>query len=563
MFTAGWGKREILIEPNGLAMFGYGHWTHRAHEKRTPLFARSICIRQDEQDWLIFCCLDLGCVTSAIRLQAIDELKQILGEKFNADQLVLTATHTHSGPGGCAYEVLYNVPTQGFVPEHVDAISRAIVASVTTAITQAKPTQIKATTAQFADEIEVAWNRSISAYNLNTDVKPVTLDETHLALNREMQVLGFYREDKLQAMLSLFGVHATCLGNTLNAHDGDNKGYASADVEERLTKQGILEPVAIFAQASAGDVSPHYHGPKQTKKRKSIKGEKEYLYAKQNGLRQSQLALQSLTQTTTDLSGEVKGCLKYINLSQVLLDAEFAQGQDDIYTSAPCWGASFFAGTPVDGLGAPRPLVFAMTLIADYIKRQRFKKKDPEYLALYRSQGVKNIVLEAQPKLILGQKLNQIPQHIDPLVSEINRQVRNGGIKKSLLVPEILPLQLVQIGQLVLICCPGEITTIACKRLKQTVQQYLNDDSLIIWLVSYCNDYMGYITTYEEYQKQNYEGGHTLYGQWTLGALQTEFKQLAQQFKHEKNQSKKHSAKQLEPTIPPMEELAKRTYHLK
>ena len=43
-----------------------------------------------------------------------------------------------------------------------------------------------------------------------------------------MQLFGFYREQKLQSFISLFGVHATCLGNSLKAYDGDNKGYAAA-----------------------------------------------------------------------------------------------------------------------------------------------------------------------------------------------------------------------------------------------------------------------------------------------------------------------------------------------
>ena len=560
MFTAGWGKREILIQPNGLAMFGYGSWTHRAEQKRTALFARSLCVKQHKKPWLIFCCLDLGCITSAIRLSAVTALEQQLGTDFNSDQLLLTATHTHSGPGGCAYEVLYNIPTQGFIPEHVEAITRAIVASITAAITQAKPTTIQASTTFFSEDIDVAWNRSILAYNLNPDVNQIANDQTHLALDREMQVLGFYREQKLHAVLSLFGVHGTCLGNTLNAHDGDNKGYAALDVEERLIKQGVTEPVAIFAQASAGDVSPHYHGPGQSKKRKQIKGEKEYVYAKQNGLRQSQLLLQSLNQPQIELLGEIKANFNYFDFSGILVDAEFAHGRDHAYTSAPCWGAPFFAGTPVDGLGAAKPIVFAMSLIADYIKHRRLKQKNTQYLALYQSQGVKKIVLEARPQLILGRKLHQIPQHLDPLVSEINRQVRNGGVKDSLLAPEVLPLQLLQIGQLVLVCCPGEITTVAAKRLKETVQQYLNDQEKMVWLVSYCNDYMGYITTYEEYQQQNYEGGHTLYGQWTLAAMQTKFKQLTQQLVQGETQLNPIG---LQPTLPPASELAKRTYTLK
>ena len=80
---------------------------------------------------------------------------------------------------------------------------------------------------RFAEETPVAWNRSLTAYNRNPDVSRRTLEQAHLALDRDMQLLGFYREGNLQAVFSLFGVHATCLSSRLSAHDGDNKGYAA------------------------------------------------------------------------------------------------------------------------------------------------------------------------------------------------------------------------------------------------------------------------------------------------------------------------------------------------
>ena len=44
----------------------------------------------------------------------------------------------------------------------------------------------------------------------------------------------------------------------------------------------------------------------------------------------------------------------------------------------------------------------------------------------------------------------------------------------------------------------------------------------------YADAYAGYITTFEEYQLQNYEGASTHFGPHTLGAFQTEYKRLAQ-----------------------------------
>ena len=48
-----------------------------------------------------------------------------------------------------------------------------------------------------------------------------------------------------------------------------------------------------------------------------------------------------------------------------------------------------------------------------------------------------------------------------------------------------------------------------------------------VLLCTYANDYMGYVTTNEEYQEQCYEGGHTIFGQWTLAAFQTRLTTLA------------------------------------
>src|SRR4029079_11165489 len=99
----------------------------------------------------------------------------------------------------------------------------------------------------------VAWNRSLRAYNRNPDVVRRGETERHLAMSRTMHVVGFHRDDRVQALLSLFGVHATCIGNSLTKFDGDNKGYAAAHAEQMLRDAGASDPVAIFAQATAGD----------------------------------------------------------------------------------------------------------------------------------------------------------------------------------------------------------------------------------------------------------------------------------------------------------------------
>jgi len=66
------------------------------------------------------------------------------------------------------------------------------------------------------------------------------------------------------------------------------------------------------------------------------------------------------------------------------------------------------------------------------------------------------------------------------------------------------------------------------------------------------------VTTFEEYQLQGYEAGHTVFGQWTLGAFQTKFTELAQEM------IKAKADRKIDNTVCPVafskDELSKRTY---
>ena len=105
---------------------------------------------------------------------------------------------------------------------------------------------------------------------------------------------------------------------------------------------------------------------------------------------------------------------------------------------------------------------------------------------------------------------------------------RKGALKNKPWTPQILPLQIVKIGNLAIVAISFEITTIASFRLKKTVEDILlgKNGYEKVLLAPYANAYSGYITTFEEYQVQMYEGGHTVFGEWSLAALQTKFDEL-------------------------------------
>src|SRR5205085_306670 len=145
-------------------------------------------------------------------------------------------------------------------------------------------------------------------------------------------------------------------------------------------------------------------------------------------------------------------------------------------------GVAFFAGTPVDGRGMPAPVAALSRAIARGLKwwrlsqRDRLPAADREYYRrIYGAQGAKAILLEAGRKTILGRPLDAIamPDWADPTIAEMKRQARIGAICHSPLVPTVLPLQIVCLGDLAIVCCPGEFTTTAGARLLHAAAEVL------------------------------------------------------------------------------------------
>ena len=568
MYEAGWSKREITVNPQGYAMMGYGMWHNRAWGQATALYARALYLRDAGGHALIFVLLDLGYITHAMRDGVVRRLRPLLGDAFNEEALVLTCTHTHSGPGGCSHDAMYNVVTPGFVPEHVEAIVNATVDAVTAAWQGAAPTELTLARGGFDEPVPVAWNRSLAAYNRNPDVTPRTERETHLALDRDMQVLAFRRDGRVQALLSLFGVHATCVGNTNTRYSGDNKGYAALAAEAQLAANGASDPVALFAQATAGDVSPYYQGPGDIARRATIRGEAEHAYAERNGRYQSTQALEILAAGgELAVDGGLDAVLTYIDFTVLKADPRFANGRDDAFTSDPCHGVAFFTGTRVDGPGMPPPLGAVAKRVARWVKQKRLGHPAGQsaadrayYQRLYAAQGPKDILMEAGRKQVLGQPIAKlmVPGFADPLVAEMKRQARMGAMTDSAMVPTVLPLQIVRLGPLALVCCPGEFTTTAGRRVAQAVREALLPAGVQeVLICTYCNDYMGYVTTNEEYQEQAYEGGHTIFGQWTGAAFQTAYAALARELARPAAQRGHDRVTRPQPAPP--EELARRT----
>jgi neutral ceramidase len=96
--------------------------------------------------------------------------------------------------------------------------------------------------------------------------------------------------------------------------------------------------------------------------------------------------------------------------------------------------------------------------------------------------------------------------------------------------PSIVSVQLIRLGEVILIAVPGEFTTMSGRRLRKAVTEAAVESGgpagtkAIVTGLS--NVYTSYITTFEEYQIQRYEGASTIYGPHTLALYLKRYKDL-------------------------------------
>ncbi|MFS7959891.1 putative ceramidase [Helianthus anomalus] len=55
---------------------------------------------------------------------------EVFGNLYNEDNVAISGTHTHAGPGGYLQYVVYSVTSLGFIPQSFDAIVTAIEMSI-------------------------------------------------------------------------------------------------------------------------------------------------------------------------------------------------------------------------------------------------------------------------------------------------------------------------------------------------------------------------------------------------------------------------------------------------
>ena len=484
-FLIGRGMSDITGEAAEVGMMGYGSTSQVTAGIQMRQRARAfIVVDQASGKRMVFVNNDLGMVFQGVHQAVLRQLQARYGSLYSAENVILSATHTHGGPGGFSHYALYNFTTYGFNPRTFDAIVSGIVAAIDKAHRDLKPGSIAIGKGELTD---ASNNRSNPAYLRNPQAER---DRWGRNIDPEMTVLRFKQGSNDVGAISWFATHGVSMTPLNRLITPDNKGYAEWRWEHDL--KGVRynsdgDFVAAFAQSNAGDMTPNLNldgaGPTAN----------ELDNTRIIGERQLQKALAIYNGALEPLAGPLDYRQRYIDFSRVTVEARFADGVARS-TCPAAIGSSFAAGTE-DGRGL-----------------DGFNEGD-----------------------LAG---NPFFQALGGIIAPAPQWVRDcQGVKPVLLAtgtqtpfpwsPEVLPVSIVRIGQLAIIAAPAEFTIMSGRRVRETVKAALGDSVKHVVFAGYSNAYSGYVTTPEEYDAQHYEGASTHFGKWTLGAYQQSFHELA------------------------------------
>ena len=103
------------------------------------------------------------------------------------------------------------------------------------------------------------------------------------------------------------------------------------------------------------------------------------------------------------------------------------------------------------------------------------------------------------------------------------------GATSTETVPQAVPLMVVRVGDRVIASLPAEPTVEVGRRVKAAVHDATRESGVNRVIVAgLANEFIQYLTTPEEYERQHYEGGSTLYGPLSSVLLTRELERLGE-----------------------------------
>ncbi|POR35163.1 Neutral ceramidase [Tolypocladium paradoxum] len=518
-YLIGVGKADITGPVVEIGFAGYANPEQVGSGLRQRLHSRAFIVAdvKNPNDRFVYLVLDTQSGDTAVRYGVLDGLRA-LGDEYKIyghNNIALTGTHNHAGPGAWFNYLLPQITSLGFSKQSYQALVDGAVLSIKRAHESLQEGYLDVGTTVVKDG---AINRSLYAYLANPKEER---DKYNAETDNIMTLLRFRRasDSKSVGVLTWYPVHGTSLlGNNTHAA-ADNKGVAAWMLEEALKGQSSAADgfVAGFSQANVGDTTPnvlgaycddgsgqqcslenstcadgksqscHGRGPELQAVDLGVKscyeiGRRQYAGAKS--------IYDSLDSSATPVVGStVKAFHFFHNMS--FWEFTLPNGQK-AKTCPAALGYSFAAGT------SDWPGAFDFT---------QGDSGEPNANPIWRVVSGLLRTPSPEQKKCQGSK---------PILLDVGEMT-----VPYAWTPNIVDVQTLRVGQLVIIVSPSEATTMSGRRWKAAVAKeaatFLDKDPIVV-LGGPANSYSHYCATPEEYEIQRYEGASTLFGPHELDA---------------------------------------------
>ncbi|XP_028771447.1 neutral ceramidase 1 [Neltuma alba] len=578
-YLIGLGSYDITGPAADVNMEGYSNTDQVASGIHFRLRARSFIVAERNGKRVAFVNLDACMASQLAKIKVIERLKARYGDLYTEKNVAISGIHTHAGPGGYLQYVVYLVTSLGFVRQSFDVIVDGIEKSIIQAHENLRRGSIFVNKGELLD---AGVNRSPSAYLNNPAAER---SKYKYNVDKDMTLLKFVDDEwGPVGSFNWFATHGTSMSRTNSLISGDNKGAAARFMEDWFEHQSSRKKVTVgfeddglprrisniipsphnnhhellelaasfqsspgrpaikassvarrvrgalrqvdrprfvsaFCQSNCGDVSPNVLGAFCIDtglpcdfNHSTCGGKNELCYGRGPGYpdefestriigqRQFRKAEDLFNGASEQIKGKIDFRHAFLDFSQLDVTINKGGAPETVKTCPAAMGFAFAAGT-TDGPGA-------------FDFKQGDDKGNP-FWKLVRNllkTPTREQVKCHQPKPIL---------------------LDTGEMKQPYdWAPSILPIQIFRIGQFVILSVPAEFTTMAGRRLRDAVKTVLSGSkdfgpNIHVVIAGLTNTYSQYVTTFEEYEVQRYEGASTLYGPHTLSAYIQEFQKLA------------------------------------
>ncbi|OAA55210.1 neutral/alkaline nonlysosomal ceramidase [Niveomyces insectorum RCEF 264] len=479
-YLIGVGKADITGPVVEINFGGYASLAQTGTGLRQRIYSRAFIIGDVNKpsDRFVYLVLDTQSGDAAVRLGILEGLAALGSDYavYSTSNVAVTGTHQHSGPGAWFNYLLPQITSLGFDKQSYQSIVDGAVLSIQRAHKSLTTGYLDIGTTNITDG---NLSRSLYAYMANPAAERAEYSDS---TDKTMTLVRLQRASDLKniGVLSWYPVHGTSMLENNTHVTGDNKGVAAYLFEQAMLNDANAAPgfVAGFSQANVGDTTPNVLGA---------------------WCDDGSGAMCSY-ENSTCADGKSQSCHgRGPEFQKVDLDMRFFQFQLPngtlVETCPAALGYSFAAGT-TDGPGA-----------------FDFTQADPDKPNANPLWAVVSDLLRTPTP---AQKACQYPKPILLDVGEMDEPYA--------WTPNIVDVQALRVGQLLIIISPSEATTMSGRRWRTAVHKEAAATFLkggadpVVVLGGPANVYAHYCATPEEYGIQRYEGASTLYGPWELPA---------------------------------------------